>query len=49
LVLATGLKYALFGTNLLCRPDLPHTIWKAIDEYNPDLWIWLGDVVYNGI
>jgi len=27
----------------------PQPLWPAIAEYNPELFIWLGDVVYNDI
>lgn len=29
------------------RPDLPNLIWKQLLTSPPDLWIWLGDVVYD--
>jgi alkaline phosphatase D len=29
------------------REYRPQSIWKAIGESRPDLWIWLGDVVYG--
>ncbi|PRP79516.1 hypothetical protein PROFUN_12707 [Planoprotostelium fungivorum] len=38
------LKRLAFGS---CnKQHLPQPIWGAIDTYNPDLWVWLGDVVY---
>ena len=28
------------------RNDKPQPLWKTIAESKPDLWIWLGDIVY---
>ena len=27
-------------------PGAPQTIWKAVIDRNPDLWIWTGDATY---
>ncbi len=29
------------------RPNLGQEHWKVIKDKNPDLWIWLGDLVYS--
>ncbi|MER2998001.1 alkaline phosphatase D family protein [Pontibacter populi] len=29
------------------RQDLPQVIWPAINQNNPDVWIWLGDNIYG--
>jgi alkaline phosphatase D len=29
------------------RDDKPQPLWKPIREAKPDLWIWLGDIVYG--
>lgn len=29
------------------KHDLPQPLWNPILEENPDLWIWLGDIVYG--
>lgn len=29
------------------RHELPQTLWKSVQEVNPDVWIWLGDIVYG--
>ncbi len=26
--------------------DKPQTMWQAVSANNPDLWIWLGDIIY---
>lgn len=26
--------------------DKPQTMWQAVAANNPDLWIWLGDIIY---
>jgi len=26
--------------------ELPHVMWKPIIANNPDLWVWMGDIVY---
>ncbi|MBU0678507.1 MAG: alkaline phosphatase family protein [Verrucomicrobia bacterium] len=28
------------------KHDAPQEYWSVIDSNNPDLWIWLGDIVY---
>eukprot|EP01121_Diplochlamys_sp_Union-15-3_P021217 TRINITY_DN8526_c0_g1_i1.p1 TRINITY_DN8526_c0_g1~~TRINITY_DN8526_c0_g1_i1.p1 ORF type:complete len:419 (+),score=55.40 TRINITY_DN8526_c0_g1_i1:50-1306(+) len=28
------------------RPDMNQALWNTITDYQPDIWIWLGDVVY---
>lgn len=28
------------------RQDDPDQMWKAINESGPELWIWLGDIIY---
>lgn len=38
------LKTIAFGS---CnRVNLPQDIWKSIHEDKPDLWLWLGDIIY---
>lgn len=29
------------------REDRPQPLWNAIRECKPDLWVWLGDIVYG--
>src|SRR5215212_5856213 len=29
------------------RDDKPQPLWKSIRKCQPDLWIWLGDIVYG--
>ena len=29
------------------RQDLPQVIWPAINQNNPDVWVWLGDNIYG--
>lgn len=29
------------------RQDLPQVIWPAINQHNPDVWVWLGDNIYG--
>jgi hypothetical protein len=29
------------------RQYLAQDVWQSIVEYAPDLWLWLGDVVYT--
>lgn len=29
------------------RQDLPQVIWPAINQNNPDVWVWLGDNMYG--
>lgn len=29
------------------RSDLPQPLWSPILETNPDLWVWVGDIVYG--
>ncbi|MEL6389173.1 MAG: alkaline phosphatase D family protein [Bacteroidota bacterium] len=29
------------------RPDEEQTVWNKITKNKPDLWIWLGDIVYG--
>src|ERR1700730_4174871 len=39
------LQRIAFGS---CSRDYrPQPIWKAIRECKPDLWVWLGDIVYG--
>eukprot|EP01117_Protostelium_nocturnum_P010183 TRINITY_DN3641_c0_g1_i1.p1 TRINITY_DN3641_c0_g1~~TRINITY_DN3641_c0_g1_i1.p1 ORF type:complete len:454 (-),score=134.57 TRINITY_DN3641_c0_g1_i1:153-1514(-) len=41
------LKKLAFGS---CNKQrLEQTVWDGILSYNPDLWVWLGDVVYVDI
>jgi alkaline phosphatase D len=28
------------------RPSLPQPLWRPIGELSPDVWAWLGDIVY---
>src|ERR1700730_7059863 len=40
-----ALQRIAFGS---CDRDYkPQQIWKAIRECKPDLWVWLGDIVYG--
>src|SRR6266550_4318617 len=40
-----ALNRIAFGS---CDRDYkPQQIWKAIRECKPDLWVWLGDIVYG--
>jgi len=42
---APALTRIAFGS---CNKDYkPQPLWKAIQECKPDLWIWLGDIVYG--
>src|SRR3954470_10052968 len=39
------LQRIAFGS---CNRDYkPQPLWKPIRECKPDLWIWLGDIVYG--
>lgn len=29
------------------RQDLPQHIWRAVNDQQPDLWVWLGDNIYG--
>ncbi|MFD2513062.1 alkaline phosphatase D family protein [Pontibacter locisalis] len=29
------------------REDLPQLLWAAINQSNPDVWVWLGDNIYG--
>ncbi|WP_162428357.1 alkaline phosphatase D family protein [Pontibacter pudoricolor] len=29
------------------RQDLPQVIWPAVNQHNPDVWVWLGDNIYG--
>jgi len=29
------------------RQNLPQVIWPAINQNNPDVWVWLGDNIYG--
>lgn len=29
------------------RHDEPQRLWKSIADENPDLWIWMGDIIYG--
>ena len=41
------LKRITFGS---CnKSDLPQPLWAPISQNNPDLWVWLGDIVYGDI
>eukprot|EP00002_Diphylleia_rotans_P014468 TRINITY_DN2821_c0_g2_i1.p1 TRINITY_DN2821_c0_g2~~TRINITY_DN2821_c0_g2_i1.p1 ORF type:complete len:346 (-),score=50.25 TRINITY_DN2821_c0_g2_i1:478-1515(-) len=31
------------------KMEFPQPLWSQIDRYNPDLWVWLGDIVYTDI
>src|SRR5215218_5007468 len=43
---ATAVQRVLFGS---CNRDYkPQPLWKPILANKPDLWIWLGDIVYGG-
>ena len=40
-----ALERIAFGS---CNKEYkPQLIWKAIRESKPDLWVWLGDIVYG--
>lgn len=42
---ATPVARIAFGS---CNREYkPHPLWKSIIECKPDLWIWLGDIVYG--
>ena len=42
---ATPLSTLAFGS---CnRTDLDPKIWEVIEDKNPDVWVWLGDIVYT--
>eukprot|EP01114_Cavostelium_apophysatum_P010594 TRINITY_DN2450_c0_g1_i1.p1 TRINITY_DN2450_c0_g1~~TRINITY_DN2450_c0_g1_i1.p1 ORF type:complete len:444 (+),score=54.98 TRINITY_DN2450_c0_g1_i1:77-1408(+) len=28
------------------KHDLPQEYWDSVVDFNPDLWLWLGDIVY---
>jgi hypothetical protein len=28
------------------KSDMPQDYWQNIGKTNPDLWIWLGDIIY---
>jgi alkaline phosphatase D len=57
LVLTSACKKPLEATNVKpvetiafgsCnRQDLPQVIWPAVNQNNPDVWIWLGDNIYG--
>eukprot|EP00026_Physarum_polycephalum_P009810 Phypoly_transcript_09947.p1 GENE.Phypoly_transcript_09947~~Phypoly_transcript_09947.p1 ORF type:complete len:418 (+),score=49.08 Phypoly_transcript_09947:89-1342(+) len=36
-------KFAFGSCN---KHDLPQPLWEHIQKYNPELWVWLGDIVY---
>ncbi|KAL6066373.1 Alkaline phosphatase [Balamuthia mandrillaris] len=29
------------------KDDRPQPLWKPILDYQPDLWLWLGDIIYS--
>ena len=43
--LSSGIQVLAFGS---CnKHDLPQPIWKPILEEKPDVFVWLGDIVYG--
>ncbi len=43
--MADPIERIAFGS--CARGNLPQPIWKAISEFQPDVWIWMGDNVYG--
>lgn len=35
-----------FNILILHRHDSDQPVWDGVLKFNPDLWVWLGDIVY---